>query len=265
MGTGDFNIKVLGTRGSMSVSGAEYSIFGGATSSYLVQAGAEHVFLDAGTGIANAPTEFENTPVIIISHPHLDHLLGLGMYPRLSKAGSRTRICLPAKDDGEARRLLDGIFSPPYWPVSMELYSGDIQTEALQFPMQLGGLTIDGIGGNHPGGSEIVKLSYKGKSIVYITDYEYEESSFEELKAFSRDAELILYDGQYEPEEAELKKGFGHSTAQKGIELLEAAGAKSMLLVHHDPLSTDEILLQREGQLNRNDIRYARQGETVEL
>ncbi|MBQ9504379.1 MAG: hypothetical protein IJU93_05170, partial [Lachnospiraceae bacterium] len=106
---------------------------------------------------------------------------------------------------------------------------------------------------------------YRGKSILYITDYEYEESSFEELKAFSRDAELILYDGQYEPEEAELKKGFGHSTAQKGIELLEAAGAKSMLLVHHDPLSTDEILLQREGKLNRNDIRYARQGETVEL
>ena len=97
------------------------------------------------------------------------------------------------------------------------------------------------------------------------TDYEHEEGSFARLRVFSQNADLILYDGQYEPEEYERKKGFGHSTAQMGIRLLEESGASFMLLVHHDPLSTDDELRKREEGLGRSDIRYARQGETVEL
>ena len=265
MSDSEFKLKVLGTRGSMVVDGEEYSVFGGATSCYLVQAGGESVFLDAGSGMVNAQSEFEKTPVILISHLHLDHLLGLGMYPRLSREGSETRICLPAEDAGAARRILAGIYSPPYWPVALDQYSGEIHIEPLVFPIRLGELLIEGIEGNHTGGCEVIKLTYKGSSIVYVTDYEFEERSFAKLKDFARNAELILYDGQYNPEEAVIKKGFGHSTAEKGIELLEAAGAKMILLVHHDPQSTDEVLLQREKEIGRSDVRYARQGEIVQL
>ncbi|MCR5487181.1 MAG: hypothetical protein K6F35_06580 [Lachnospiraceae bacterium] len=150
-------------------------------------------------------------------------------------------------------------------PVCFSGYQGEVQIEPLQFPIRLGELLIEGIQGNHPGGSVIMRLRYQGRSIVYATDYEHEEGSFARLKDFSQNADLILYDGQYEPEEYERKKGFGHSTAQMGIRLLEESGASFMLLVHHDPLSTDEELRKREEGLGRSDIRYARQGETVEL
>ena len=265
MSTSEFKLKILGTRGSMAVDGDEYAVFGGATSCYLVQAGEESVFLDAGSGMVNAPSEFSKTPVILISHPHLDHILGLGMYRRLSEEGVETRICLPAKNAEEARKILGGIYSPPFWPVSFEQYLGDIRIDPLVFPIRLGELLIEGIKGNHPGGCEIIKLTYKGRSLVYVTDYEFEERSFAELKDFARNAEVILYDGQYEPEEAEQKKGFGHSTAVKGIELMKTVGAGLLLLVHHDPLSTDDVLLKRERELGLSNVRYARQGETVQV
>ncbi len=265
MNISDFKLKVLGSRGSMSVDGTHYSEFGGSTSCYLVTAGDETVFLDAGSGIVNAPVDFPKTPVILLSHLHLDHILGLGMYQRLSMAGVKTRLCIPAENAEAAEAAIDGVYSPPYWPVSFRQYAGEIQIEPLVFPLRLGELLIDGIEGSHPGGCKVIRLRYRGRSLVYVTDYEHESSSFEALKSFAENADLILYDGQYESDEYERKRGFGHSTPEMGMKLLEAVHAKLMLLVHHDPQSTDEELSRREKKIPRSGIRYARQGETVDL
>ena len=107
MSTSGLTLKVLGTRGSMAVHGSRYSVFGGATSCYLVRAGEDTVILDAGSGLLNAPVDTPRPPVILISHLHLDHLLGLGMYPRLSKKGAETEIYVPAADSREASHRYD--------------------------------------------------------------------------------------------------------------------------------------------------------------
>jgi ribonuclease BN (tRNA processing enzyme) len=260
-----FSLTVLGTRGSVTVSGKEYERFGGMTSCYLVRAGEQIVFLDAGTGIIQAPETEESEPVILISHLHLDHVVGLGMYPRLSKKGRCTRVYLPAKDDSAALEKLDSLYAPPYWPCSLTDYSGTLDVHALNLPMKIGEVLIEGMEGNHPGGCVIMKLSYQGKSIVYATDYEYERTSFERLKAFAKDCDLLLYDAQYTEEEYEKKKGFGHSTAEKGIELMNSCKAKRMLLVHHDPQSTDNELERRELILAVPNAHYAKEDEEILL
>ena len=96
-------LTVLGARGSIPVSGPQFALFGGSTSCYMVEAGGETIFLDAGTGLLSAPTAFARPPVILLSHLHLDHVLGLGMYPRLSRPGEKTRLMLPAASAREAR------------------------------------------------------------------------------------------------------------------------------------------------------------------
>lgn len=260
-----FSLTVLGTRGSVTVSGKEYERFGGMTSCYLVRAGEQIVFLDAGAGIIQAPETEESEPVILISHLHLDHVVGLGMYPRLSKKGRCTRVYLPAKDDSAALEKLDSLYAPPYWPCSLTDYSGTLDVHALNLPMKIGEVLIEGMEGNHPGGCVIMKLSYQGKSIVYATDYEYERTSFERLKAFAKDCDLLLYDAQYTEEEYERKKGFGHSTAEKGIELMNSCKAKRMLLVHHDPQSTDNELERRELILAVPNAHYAKEDEEILL
>ena len=87
MGASDLRLRVLGTRGSLAISGEDYREFGGNTSCYMVQAGEETIFLDAGSGIFSAPDRFSRPPVILLSHLHLDHVIGLGMFPAISRKG----------------------------------------------------------------------------------------------------------------------------------------------------------------------------------
>ena len=260
-----FRLTVLGTRGSMPVSGNKYAVFGGATSCYMVEAGDTTVFLDAGSGLIDAPSEYAQPPVILLSHLHLDHVLGLGMYPRLSQEGKRTELYMPAADGREARKWMDALYSPPFWPCSLADYRGDLACHALSFPLQLGELKIEGISGNHPGGCVIFRLTYQGKRIVYATDYEYEEKSFKDLVAFSEKADLLLYDAQYTEEEYERARGFGHSTARKGLELFQLCGAKRMLFIHHNPLTDDSALEARETEVEPDVVNYARQGMVIEV
>lgn len=249
----------------MSVCGSEFDTYGGDTSCYLVQAGDENIFLDAGSGLVGAPVEFAKTPVILISHLHLDHILGLGMYPRLSMKDVKTDIYVYTDSKVEAKEALDKLYSPPLWPLSIADYSGDISIKNLQFPLYLGKVVIDGIEVNHPGGNTAISVTYNEKKLVYLTDYEHEEKSFLRLIEFAKNADLIMYDGQYSDEEYETRKGFGHSTVRKGIEMMEKAGGKRLLIIHHDPLHTDEILREREKETSRNDITYARTGKVIDI
>ena len=260
-----FTLTVLGARGSVPACGKEFTGFGGSTSCYMVQAGEQTVFLDAGSGLVSAPADFSVPPVILLSHLHLDHILGLGMYPRLSQKGKRTDIYVPAVPGEDPQALLNGVYEPPYWPLTLRNYAGDVNICALKDSMEAGALKIDAIDGYHPGGSKVFRLQFDGRTLVYATDQEPDEDGFAKLAAFAKDADLLLFDGQYAEAEYESRKGFGHSTAQKSMALMERCGAKKLLLIHHDPHSTDETLTAREAALGRADVRWAREGETIVL
>ena len=259
----NMRLTILGARGSIPVSGTQQTRFGGSTSCYMVEAGGETVFLDAGSGLVSAPIQFEKPPVILLSHLHLDHLLGLGMYPRLSEAGTVTRLYLRTASGEEARERLAGVYAPPYWPLPLTDYRGSLELEPLKENFRVGNILIECMEGRHPGGCEIFRLSCGGKRLVYATDYEPDEASFSRLIAFSRNADLLLYDAQFTAEEYENKRGFGHSTAEKGVELMERSGAKNLLLIHHSPQASDEELLRREREIGRENVHYAREGETI--
>ena len=259
------SLKVLGTRGSMAVTHRNQQIFGGNTSCYVVRAGDETVFLDAGSGILGAPVDFPRPPHILISHMHLDHVLGLGMYPRLVMKGRETLIHVPAGPGEDPARLLGGIYSPPYWPVPLSAYGGTVRIRPLTFPLRIGDLLVEGVPGCHPGGNFIIRLSRRGRHIVYASDYEYEEHSFHRLMKLADGADLVLLDGQYTEEELEQHRGFGHSCPELGLELMERCRIARLWLVHHDPQRTDEQLISREAEIARKNVHFAREGEEILL
>lgn len=255
-------VTVLGTRGSMPVSGREYAEFGGATSCYLVEADDQVIVLDAGTGIVRAPLFAQNPPAILLSHLHLDHLLGLAMYGRLSVPGAQTRL-YAAQD--KVRETLDRLYSPPLWPLGLADYPGNLVIEDLPATLRIGDVLVQSVEGSHPGGCIVIKLSHRGKTLVYATDYEYEPASFERLVTCARGADLILFEAQYDDNDLVAHKGYGHSSPRIGLDLMERTHAKRMLLIHHDPGSDDQALRRRERKLGRADIRFAREGEVIEL
>jgi len=262
MNDSGMRLTVLGARGSIPVSGPQFALFGGSTSCYMVEAGGETIFLDAGTGLLSAPVNFSRPPVILLSHLHLDHVLGLGMYPRLLQAGAETRLMLPAADAQEARDTLARVFGPPYWPLTLTEYRGNVDIAPLTPHFTVGAVEVDCLEGRHPGGCTVFRLRCGDESLVCATDYEPDDISFAALSDFCAGAGLILYDAQYTAEEYGSRAGFGHSTAEKGLELLEKSGAAQLLLVHHSPDARDEELLRRERALQ---VHYAREGEVFTL
>ena len=261
----DLELTVLGSRGSMACVDPALRDFGGDSSCYLVRAGGETIFLDAGSGMLRAPAHYDRAPLVLLSHLHLDHLIGLGMFPGLSVPGQGLRLYVPFCRSGEeAEETMNRIYAPPFWPIRMS--QSECGAAALPMPetIEAGDVRIDCAVGNHPDGCMLFRISHGGKSLVYATDYEHEESSFERLAAFARDTDLLLYDAQYSEEEYPRFKGFGHSTPEKGLELMARSGAKRLLLVHHAPWATDEMLYARETRLPAG-ASYAREGQVITL
>jgi hypothetical protein len=79
-------------------------------------------------------------------------------------------------------------------------------------------------------------------SILHLNDRKHAE--------FMAGADLVIHDSQYTPEEYPRKKGWGHSTYEYVVEMASAAGAKRVVLTHHEPTHTDDQLdeVQRKAQ-----------------
>ena len=187
------------------------------------------------------------------------------MFPGISNREHRPQIYVPfCEDRSGAEAILDRLYAPPFWPLKL----GQLEShpELLPMPQSLrrGDLTVETMPGSHPGGCLMFRIRCHGKSLVYATDFEHGEEASARLSDFARDADLLLYDAQYAECEYEACRGFGHSTARKGVAIMERSGVKRLLLVHHAPWSDDAILRDRESRLPAG-ASYARQGQVISI
>ena len=60
--------------------------------------------------------------------------------------------------------------------------------------------------------------------------------------AFMQNADVVIHDSQYTPEEYPSKKNWGHSTYSYVTQIAAAAHVKTLFLTHHDPTHSDEFL-----------------------
>ncbi|MCR5451865.1 MAG: hypothetical protein K6F00_04455, partial [Lachnospiraceae bacterium] len=224
----------------------------------------QEIIIDGGSGIINADVKSEHTD-IFLSHLHTDHLVGLPMYPGLSVKGHSTDILLPSflneNVKGELRRIID----PPFWPLGLEDYPGDVVIKEFTDTFKTGVAKIDVIEGNHPGGCGIFSISIEDKRIIYATDYEHDEEGDKALCDFASDADLLIYDGAYTDEEYEKFRNFGHSTPRQGIRIAKAAGVERLLITHHSPAHDDDFLRSMESDLKNEfkGISFAKEGEII--
>ena len=84
--------------------------------------------------------------------------------------------------------------------------------------------------------------------------------------------DLLIHDGQYTDDEFSAKADWGHSTAAYAVHVAAEAGAKRLLLSHHDPSHTDRELDRILNQARRlpeaklvDDVSSAHESQSIDL
>ncbi len=87
------------------------------------------------------------------------------------------------------------------------------------------------------------------------------------MVALAQEADLLIQDTQYTPEELPLHRGWGHSSWLQAIQVAQQANVKKLALFHHDPSHDDNFLLEQEKQCQAlfPGSFFAREGTEVDF
>lgn len=240
-----------------------------------VEAGESRVILDAGSGIRQLGHKLRQQRVlnidIVLTHFHLDHILGLVTFSPLFQAGTSVTVHAPILQNKHPEPNLNRLLGEPFFPILMTDAGSSFSIRGFQLGdvISLAGLDIRTTGLSHPGGACGYRIDANGRSIAVITDHEHDSVRPEpSLVGLCQEADMILYDAHWDEDmDYDAHLGWGHSTWQAGLRLVQAAGAARLGCLHHAPDATDRDLQDREARLRQHGSAhfFAREGETVEI
>ena len=262
-------LRFWGTRGSIATPGKDTIRYGGNTPcTELRLENDELIILDAGTGIRSLGEKLcqSGKPVrahLLISHPHWDHIQGFPFFRPAFISGNELTIVGGENERVSLKSMINDQMNKIYFPLHMN----DLQAK-LNFlrindePLNIGGAKIEVMYVNHPSFALGYRISQNGKKLVYISDNEpfdpdvahslrnvdariveeYSRSNGDpnqRLYDFVRDADVLIHDATYTPEEYAERNGWGHSPYLFTLKVAAMGKVKRLVLFHHDPTHTD--------------------------
>jgi len=282
-----FKAKLYGVRGSYPVSMNEGTEIGGNTACLLVRTQENIVIIDAGSGIIRLGKDLvpeilkhkeENTGpfhiTILFTHTHTDHLLGLPFFAPLYFPNVHVHFIGPATLGVDLEQILRTPLDPQYFPVSMDELQSAKSFHNINENMfiyfnpdsstpKIGKISKDeGTFSTlviytmkyyfHPkDGCYLYRIEWQDKKLVFATDVEEYVGSDQRLINFSREADVLIHDAQYTPEQYTKFSGYGHSSYVMACDAARKANVKKLLLYHHDPNNSDEMLRGMEKEAKK--------------
>jgi phosphoribosyl 1,2-cyclic phosphodiesterase len=266
-------VKFWGTRGSIAVPGKDTIIYGGNTCCVEIDLErGKKVIIDTGTGIRPLSDRMlaqkERVEIhLLLTHAHWDHLQGFPFFDPIFNPATKIHVDgTPACMKG-LRAIFENDVGDIFFPVRFgELKAQISYIDKLSHgPLKIEDTIIDPIPLNHPQGGLGFRFQEGNKRLVFITDNELTEDAPAERRPedyvrFCKDADVLIHDCQFTPDEIPNHKGWGHSDYATTLDLALKAQAKRLYLFHHAPSRKDSevtaIKAHCEGlaKKNRADI-----------
>lgn len=246
-------IRFWGVRGSVPCHGPQVAGVGGRTTCVSVHSGHRVLVFDAGTGVRSLGRYLDSQPTpdrevhLFLSHYHWDHIQGLPFFSTAIRRDARVHIYGEDKKASSLRQTLHTLMSEPFFPVGLDALPGIASLRPVDagecvhlddtLRIHVGRL-------QHPGGSLGFRLETPDGVFCVITDHEHPADRLDDdVVALARDADVLVHDAQYTPEEkAGPKAGWGHSSWADAARTAERGAVGTLFLSHHDPDRSDTEL-----------------------
>jgi phosphoribosyl 1,2-cyclic phosphodiesterase len=246
-------VKCWGARGSIPVSGPQYNRYGGDTACMEIRSCDNDILIvDAGTGIRRLGNQLLKEKRfhyhLLFTHAHWDHLMGFPFFKPIFREGTTIHVFRCPSAEGYAESMITRVMTPPNFPINYsDLKAKILFRDGCPQDFSLGSLHITPIALSHPNGGCGYRFTEKGKSFVFLTDNElgYRHPgglSFEEYRHFCQEADLLIHDAEYLPEEYGEKIRWGHSAYTDVLRLAMESGVKRLGFFHHNQERSDEAI-----------------------
>ncbi|MEZ5099317.1 MAG: MBL fold metallo-hydrolase [Thermoleophilia bacterium] len=209
-----------------------------ATCCALVRDGDRGLLLDAGTGLgrlAERPELLAGLAALdlVLTHFHLDHVVGLATLPALPEA-LRPTIWAPGEllGVGASRPLLERLLGRPLFAAPLAAVAREVR-ELPAGPVELGPFRLaTRVQRLHADPTLGLRL---GDALAYCTDTERDPGS----PSFAAGCRVLCHEA-WHPTDA----GPGHTSAADAGRLAAEAGVERLVLIHVNPLLADEAALE---------------------
>ncbi len=269
-------LRFWGTRGSFVSPGPAFQRYGGNTICMDVSTREAQLVFDLGTGCIPLGTHLMGSPgrklSVLLSHTHIDHIQGLPFFLPALVPGWNVTIMGPAGTGQDISAILDGALNPNYSPLyGLENLAAKLEMRTLaEEEFDLDGIRVRSALLPH-GTTQALgfRLECDGMSVAFLTDVEYNGDPPPVAIDLAAGVDVLIHDAMDTAHDVVKRHGFSQTSPDDAVRVAREAGAKRLLLYHHDPDRTDS---QMDHLLDRTRraapglaIDGAREGDVLEL
>ena len=246
-------VRFWGVRGTIPSPGPDTVKIGGNTACIdLFTSDQQLIILDAGSGIRKLgkalltehPHRIMGT--LLFSHTHWDHIQGFPFFVPAFIRNNRFVVIGQKKIGQKLENVLADQVVQPYLPFGYKALEADLIVKEIHDSerMIIGDDTVvQAQELDHPGGCLGFRIENRDTVFTYCTDTTHPFDRLNEnVLKLAKNADLLVHDAQYTPEQKALYPTYGHSSWMDAAKAACAANVKTLALFHHDPDTSDDAL-----------------------
>jgi phosphoribosyl 1,2-cyclic phosphodiesterase len=263
-----------GVRGSIPAPGPDTNRYGGNTSCVSVRTSDDQlIIIDMGTGAIGLgrtlmATEFadgKGHATVLLSHAHWDHIQGFPFFSPIFVHGNRFQVYGAAKSSSMLEGILEGQMNPNFSPIytlknlgaSISILAAPVleeghtklaemgaTTSRRRAPFLVDGVLIRALANPHGTTTALAyRLQEDERSFVYASDAGYpSEGPSEAMLSLYRDADVLIHDCTYTPEDRAQRLSRGFSSYIDAADAAARARVRHLIMFHYDQDYTDDIV-----------------------